>query len=283
MNRATLEITTMIGCPLMCNFCPQDTLRDAYGDDEKYMSLDTFKTAIDKLPSDVRVDFSGQAEAWVNPNATAMLRYALERGLTVAIYTTLYNWDSDTVDQVSDLMMKYPKQFENFSIHFPDNLGNMKGWKYSEEWEYACRVMLQVPQVAGIKFEAMTMSGQGEIHDDLSHLGIKLWNWQGHDRAGTLNKEQVKEQPITFVTEHTKPVTCSKTALFNQNVMLPNGDILLCCMDYDKKHVIGNLVTDTYEDLFFSDEMQRIITENARPCFTNESLCKSCTDARIVA
>ena len=47
MLNSTLEITTMIGCPLMCTFCPQDNLRDAYGTaDEKYMSLDTFKQAL---------------------------------------------------------------------------------------------------------------------------------------------------------------------------------------------------------------------------------------------
>ena len=56
MQRPTLEITTMIGCPLMCNFCPQDNLRDAYGKEaEKYMSLDTFKTVVDKLPKNCRI------------------------------------------------------------------------------------------------------------------------------------------------------------------------------------------------------------------------------------
>ena len=52
----------MIGCPLMCTYCPQDNLRDAYGDDVKYMTFDTFRTAIDRLPWDVRIDFSGMAE-----------------------------------------------------------------------------------------------------------------------------------------------------------------------------------------------------------------------------
>jgi organic radical activating enzyme len=283
MNRPTLEITTMIGCPLMCNFCPQDSLRDAYGDDVKYMPLDTFKTTIDKLPKDVRIDFSGMSEPWVNPDCTSMLRYALEQGYTVAVYTTLYNWDRDTVDQVSELLIEYSEQFETFCIHFPDEYGNMKGWKYNEDWEYACRVMIEVTRVAEVKFEAMTMSNQGNVHKDLQHLGIKLWNWTGHDRAGSLNKEQVKEQPIIFVTEHTKPITCSKTELFNQNVLLPNGDVVLCCMDYDTKHVLGNLVTGSYNDLFTGAEMTRILSENARPCYSSESLCKSCTDARILA
>ena len=28
-----MELTTMIGCPLMCTFCPQDALRTQYGVD----------------------------------------------------------------------------------------------------------------------------------------------------------------------------------------------------------------------------------------------------------
>ena len=30
-----MELTTMVGCPLMCSFCPQENLRDSYGDKEK--------------------------------------------------------------------------------------------------------------------------------------------------------------------------------------------------------------------------------------------------------
>jgi hypothetical protein len=117
-----MEVTTMIGCPLMCNFCPQDNLRDTYGrDDPKYMSLETFQTALDKTPWDIRIDFSGMAEAWVNPACTDMLKYTLESGRDVAIYTTLYNWDKETVDRVADLFIEYSNQIEVFSIHFPDH------------------------------------------------------------------------------------------------------------------------------------------------------------------
>ena len=282
MSRATLEITTMIGCPLMCNYCPQDSLRDAYGDDVKYMSLETFKTAVDKLPWDCRVDFSGMAEPWVNPDCSDMLEYALSSGRNVSIYTTLYNWDRATVGRVADLMSEYSAQFEVFSIHFPDAKGNMRGWKYSEDWDYALYVTNNVATMCNIKFEGMTMSDQGQVHPDLAHHGVHLYNWSGHDRAGSLNKEQVKEQPIVFITEHTKPITCGKTELYNQHVLLPNGDVVLCCMDYDNKHILGNLITQTYEDLFTGAEMQRILTENAKPCFSSASLCKSCTDARVI-
>ena len=283
MSRPTLEVTTMIGCPLMCNFCPQDNLRDTYGKEApKYMTLETFRTAIDKLPWDTRIDFSGMAEAWVNPECSNMLAYALERGHDVAIYTTLYNWDSATVDRVADLLSQYTPQIEVFSIHFPDEYGNMKGWKYSTEWEYAFRAMSAIVQHLGIKLEAMTMSDHGKIHQDLQHLGIQLYNWFGHNRAGSLNKEQVREQPVNFITQHTKPVVCGKAPGYDQTVLLPNGDVVLCCMDYDNKHVLGNLLQNSYEELFTGSEMQLILAENAKSCYSNKSLCKSCTDAKVV-
>lgn len=282
MQRPTLEITTMIGCPLMCNFCPQDNLRDAYGKtSDKYMSLDTFKTVVSKIPKNTRIDFSGMAEAWVNPAATDMLRHSLENGFNVAVYTTLYNWTEDTARDVLSLFAKYRNQVEVFSIHFPDEYGNMKGWKYSKEWESVFVLMSNSVQQIGIKLEAMTMSDHGKIHKDLQHLGIQLYNWFGHDRAGSLNKEQVKEQPVQFITKHDRPVSCAKTVNYDQHVLLPNGDIVLCCMDYDTKHVLGNLLTQDYVDMFTGSGMMALLRENVKPCFSNKSLCKSCTDAKV--
>ena len=65
-----MELTTMVGCPLMCSFCPQDNLRTEYGDKTKYMQLDDLHTVLKKLPSNTRIDFSGMAEPWANPACT---------------------------------------------------------------------------------------------------------------------------------------------------------------------------------------------------------------------
>ena len=279
MLNSTLEITTMIGCPLMCTFCPQDSLREGYGNDVKYMSLETYKQVIDELPEHYRIDFSGMAEPWVNPDCTAMLEYALTKGRRVAVYTTLYNWTREDVDTVAELMVEHAEQFDVFSVHFPDEFGNMKGWKYSEDWEYALRVVSAVAQHAKIKFEGMTMSNNGEVHKDLAHLNVKLWNWVGHDRAGSLPIEQVKEKPLLQAPRHDTPIRCGKTPRYDQNVVLPNGDVVLCCMDYDRKHILGNLKENTIEEIRRQEPFKALLKENAQSCFSNNSLCRTCTDA----
>jgi hypothetical protein len=284
MSIPSLEITTMIGCPLMCNYCPQDSLRDAYGDDIKYMTLEDFKKIVDRVPTDVRLDFSGQAEPWVNPACTDMVEYALQQGFKLAIFTTLYNWDETTVHRMGQLLLDYASQIEIFKIHFPDEKGNMRGWRPSAEWEYAYIGMRTVVQGAGIHYEAMTMSDDG-IHPAIRHLpGVGVshgWGVVAMDRAGTLDREKVKDQPLQLTPRHTYPIKCGKTDEYNQRVLLPNGEILLCCMDYAKMHVIGNLLTEhSYEDLDNTDEMQRILKINSSLEFSNETLCKSCTYAQ---
>src|SRR5258708_2848038 len=172
----SLEFTLMVGCPLKCTFCPQDTLRGIYGEtNAKYMSLEDFKAIIAKVPNHVRIDFSGMAEPWANPDATAMLRHTLERGFAMAIYTTLYDMSVEDGTVVVDLLKRHASQIEVLCLHLPDRNGNMRGWKYSPEYEANLRafIALGLTKVLG-HFEVMTMDHSNQIHNDLDHLGIKL-------------------------------------------------------------------------------------------------------------
>jgi radical SAM protein with 4Fe4S-binding SPASM domain len=287
MRTFNLEITTMIGCPLLCTYCPQDALKDAYGkEDVKYLSLEDFKTVVDKLdPTVLRLDFSGQAEPWVNPACTDMLEYALTQGFHVSIFTTLYNWKEDDVHRVGQLLLDHAEQVDIVKIHFPDAAGNMRGWRPSEEWNYAFAGIQTIVQAAGIHYEAMTMSDHG-VHPAIRNLpGVGVshgWGIVAHDRAGTLDHEQVKEQPMALQPKHKRPVVCGKNPRFNQGVLLPNGEVLLCCMDYEKKHVVGNLLTQTYDEVWRSDAVKRIYQLNALDTWTDQTLCKSCTDAKVL-
>lgn len=42
---------------------------------------------------------------------------------------------------------------------------------------------------------------------------------------------------------------CSRSEDFKQNVVLPNGDVYLCCMDYGLEHKLGNLLKTNFDDL----------------------------------
>ena len=51
------------------------------------------------------------------------------------------------------------------------------------------------------------------------------------------------------VERKTGKIECGWDNTFSRNVVLPNGDTYICCMDYSLKHYIGNLLTTNYENL----------------------------------
>ena len=102
---ATLEITTLIGCPLACTFCPQDALTVAYGSSsERMLSFEKFKIILNKLPSHVRIDFSGMSEPFANPSCIDMVALAAASKNPIAIYTTLAGLTRSAVDHLVELI-----------------------------------------------------------------------------------------------------------------------------------------------------------------------------------
>jgi hypothetical protein len=59
-----------------------------------------------------------------------------------------------------------------------------------------------------------------------------------------------------------------------QNVLLPNGDVTLCCMDYGLQHLLGNLVSGDYDALLRSDEFLRV--RKGLKDESEEILCRYC-------
>jgi hypothetical protein len=275
----SLEFTLMVGCPLKCTFCPQDTLRGLYGKNTKYFSLDDFKTVLGKVPKHVRIDFSGMAEPWANPDATAMLRHTLESGYNMAIYTTLYGMEDG--DAVIDLIRSHVAQMEVICLHLPDSNGNMRGWKHSAVYEANLLNFIRFG-LSGVlpRFEVMTMDAGGKPHQDLGHLGIQLGAWVGHTRAGNVGSAEVSGQAILDMPVKHGAVTCSFTPFYDQNVCLPNGDVVLCCMDYSLKHKIGNLMEQGYYEMYASGGLAQLMADNMDPTFSRKSLCKTCDRAK---
>lgn len=279
----TMEITTTVGCTLACTFCPQDKLLSAYkkGSD-KVMSLETFQRILDKVPTHVRINFSGLSEPWLNPLATEMLSIALEQNRPVAVYTTLQGMGVEDSIKVKNLLETYVDQVSLLCLHLPDSSMNMRGYKSSPEFLIALENIISLAK-GGIfpkeKLEIMTMDKSGQPHSDVAHLVTNLPEWRGHTRAGNISKT-LSEKIVALPTpRHNFSITCGKTPFYDHNVVMPNGDVLLCCMDYSLQNIIGNLLETDYWDLFSSPVMQKIRILNQKPEFSAESICKSCTTA----
>lgn len=265
----TLEITTCARCTVRCTYCPQDKLEAAYKDPTHRLDVDTFKyQVLDRLPTNVRVDFSGFVEPWLHPECTQLLLATLNRGFNVGIYTTLQGMNEP--DEVVRHIEQHASQVEVVCLHLPDAEGNMRGLKTNRSWWRALHAFQALRERGTIKrFESMAMG------DEAVRLlpDAELTRFVGVDRAGSLTRGDVAGQPIEEPVHHVGPTSCSFTPFYDQNVMLPNGDVVLCCEDYGLRHPIGNMFRQTWHEL----DRGHMLDANLKP--GGDTICKRCTRA----
>jgi hypothetical protein len=228
-NRPHIEITTAIGCPIQCRYCPQDVLKGAYKG-EKVLDLPKFIQICEKIPQDVDIHFSGMCEPFINLDAIEMVEYAAKKH-AVSIFTTLKGLNIPKYERLRELKFRW------FCVHIPDGQLNTKLKCNPEYLQLLRHVTNNQPEC-----EKFWFSVHGDYHPAVVPivLGYECENTM-IDRAGNLDLAWSK-------FDHSRPVRCA-CGSFNQNVLLPNGDVVLCCMDYGMKHVIGNLVSQDYGQL----------------------------------
>ena len=250
-----LEITTRLGCIVNCLDCPQTLLRKNYHG-RKEMALEDFKRAIDKVPAGTRIDFSGMCEPFTNKHCADMILYAAEKGFPLALYTTLQGATLEDYERLKDV------RYEVVTIHLPDKEGRSH-FKITDEY-------LEVLS----KWETNNYSCHGQIDDRvLPYIKNRNLITYMHDRAGN-----VECRPHKNLSPGSELTCCTSGKDMNHNVLLPNGEVLMCCMDYGMTGVFGNLFIQEYDAVLHSPEACAMRqTLNA-----GESICRHCSNAILV-
>jgi FkbM family methyltransferase len=262
----TMEFTTSIpaaGCVVDCAFCPQRTLVQAYSG-TKSMSMEDFKIAVDKLPQEVRVTFAGFTEPWLNRNCSDMVLYAHQKGHPVSVFTTGIGMSIEDIKKIKNIPFTTGPN-GGFCLHLPDEERIAKhpiSKKYLEVLEYIKSVQHEIKG-----FYVMSM---GPVHSDVKHIFSSAHTPEMWSRAGNLLGEAIIKPELAKIKDRfkhmdhgDKKMTCNCTERLYHNVCLPNGDVSLCCMDYGLKYIIGNLLTQEYDN----------IVPKPLSCFT---LCQRC-------
>jgi len=268
----TMEFTTSIpkkGCVVDCAFCPQRILERSYIDEERYLTLDNFKRAVDKLPQNVRVTFAGFTEPWLNKDCSDMLLYAHEKGHPISVFTTGIGMKVEDVYKIKNIPYHLGPN-GGFVLHLPDNERRAKHpitKNYIEVLEAFKEVYYEIQG-----FYTMAM---GSVHNDVKHLFPEAVVPTFWSRSGNLIKEATLKPELLnlqhdyrSVYHGEEPRTCGCDEHLYHNIMLPNGDVSLCCMDYSLKFIIGNLFEQSYEK----------IVPKPQSCF---DMCRFCENGVI--
>ena len=110
---------------------------------------------------------------------------------------------------------------------------------------------------------------QGIINHRVSFSSPKLV-----DRAGNIKKEEIAEN-----VRHEGKIVCVKSPKLQRNVLLPDGTLVLCCMDFGLEHEIGNLLYSSYDEIV-NGEILQVIKDKMKN--GGNILCRKCSVAKCV-
>ena len=220
------------------------------------MDFEDFKRALDKVPAGTRIDFSGMCEPFTNPHCTDMILYAASKGLPLALYTTLQG------ATLSDWYQLESIGFEVVTIHLPDKEGRSH-FNITDEY-------LELLSV----WNCGNYSCHGTIDDRvLPYIKNRNLITYMHDRAGNV---ECRPHRHIDTSQNLWCITSGKD--MNHNVLLPDGTVIMCCMDYGMTGIFGNLFEQSYDDVLYSEPACRMRTTLRK----GESICRHCTNAKPI-
>lgn len=244
-------------CPMACSYCPQQAAEQAYHG-PRLMSLATFMAALYHAPADIPVSFAGLAEPYLNNHCTRMIEIVHARGQRVYVYTTGCGMSDADVQALIE-MQPYRLVF-----HAPDAEGDMKLNVTPDYVERMTRLHDRVKSFQMLCF--------GSLPRSLSHMEGKMRHNGLHTRAGNVVH-------MTTPKQKHGPLRCGPAPDLKNNVLLPSGELLVCCMDYSIRHVIGNLAEESW-DAIHAGAKKAAFAELMR---SGDCLCRTCEFAEAAA
>ena len=270
---AKMEISTNVACRVQCDFCPQELHIKQYSSKNKLnnisygyptqMSLDTFKNCLAKIPKSVIISFAGYTEPWLNPDCSKMIIHAYENGYQIEVFSTLVGM------KLSDVELVKHVKFSIFHLHLPDEENIAKIAVNNDYLDVLKKVLDNIPNVTGMSM--------GNLPPKIKKtLDIDLLPDEMNNRAG--NVHFLKSNQKQF-----GPLVCARDTkldlldIVDDNVLLPNGDVALCCNDYGLQNIIGNLLELNYDSLYTNDKYQEF--HKKLKSQDSNVICRFCSEA----
>lgn len=265
----TLELTTHIGCKVNCKICPQKTLIERYFkiSDVKDLSLEDLKIVLDKLPKDIRIDFSGMCEPFSNSFCTEMILEVAKRNFKFCLYSTFEGVEIENLSRLKGL------NFDHICMHIPDTNQNSI---IPVTNEYLNKLYYILTNFRRIGFDC-----HGTVDIRLKEVFQRTgYNYDIINRESPPRSNKAGHIKGMYDINNIGKLKCKSSGRqLNSSILLPNCDVYMCCMDYGLKYKFGNLLTDSYEDLFKSESYRNIID-----CLDNnkECLCRHCSNSTLL-
>ncbi len=267
--RPLIQVTPKAGCSVNCRHCPQELFVNRYFSEPRaaMMSLADYKTCLDKTPENTIIEFAGFGEPFLNPDAAEMMRYTASTGREVNLFTTLVGMTEEIWEKIKNI------PFTMVVVHLPDTKQYAHIPLTGDYWKLL-QLMVNAKKVNGEPFIDLVNSQSTILPEALEAVKgkVKIADVQLIDRAGSLQSDELQHGGIPHGS-----LFCPTAARLDHNILLPDGSLVLCCMDFGMRHAIGNLLTESYEEIMQGKALQELREQMMAD--ESDILCRQCVRA----
>ena len=271
IDRCYIEITNT--CNLDCHFCPKHHRA------RRQLSAEEFDLLTDKVQGKVCfLYFHLMGEPLLHPLLPQFITMAREKG-----FKTVLTSNGTLLHRAMNLLDTLPHKVQ-LSLHSHES--NARG------------------ELSSYMEEVMTFATQAAAKGTC--IVLRLWNQGGRDKENEQVMDYIaqyvprpwKERPDGFrlcdnlylefdrkfewpsaePTSNKREVFCK--ALIKQIGILSDGSLVPCCLDHNGDVILGNLFTQSLEEILSSPRAQAMI-EGFQHHTASEALCQNCESALV--
>jgi sulfatase maturation enzyme AslB (radical SAM superfamily) len=244
-----LNVTATSSCKANCVYCPQDQFRSAMHGRPLHLSRQEFSELLPSLAgTHFRVvSFGGFTEPFDNPEIVDLLTITSKQTFVdeVHIYSTGEGFTPRIVEKLQPVRLAYVE----ISCHGFDTETYRRTRPFVDVAKVRDNMLFLFQNRNNIDRLTVSVTGPFGSPAALAELealciksGASFERRDLHSRAGLLRIGHERE------VLKSGPFRCAKFD-FGKPVLVPGGDLALCCQDFAMEYVIGNLHKQPFEEI----------------------------------
>ncbi len=273
---SSVQIQTSNKCNAACRFCPYEIT--SKNEDFQLMDWNLYKKIIDECSEhDVKTIHPFlMSEPLLNPNLDKYINYAKEKNqkTTINIFTngsllTKKNSEKLLNSKIDEVIFSfngatketYEKEMKNLDFEkTKERITNFI--KLAKEKKPSLQIAVHMLKLSIEQKEVEI------IKNYWNSLGVAVHLHKFENRGGNVSAEDaVSNQGV-------KKIPCSR--LFNQIYILANGDVILCCVDWKKEVILGNLKENSIKEVWNNNKYKNYQQKHLEGKYSELKLCNVC-------
>ncbi|MBS3088782.1 radical SAM protein [Candidatus Pacearchaeota archaeon] len=276
------NIESTNACGMKCLMCPRNHMTRKIG----FMNIELFEKIVKQLKWNSRVALHHFGDPLLHPKIGEMFKICNKYGIKSAISTNPSSLTKKTIEEIFDggldilhlsldgATKETYEKIRGGSANYQKALEGIELFLKEREKRNAKKpfTTIAIIKMKETKDEILAFEKKWRDRKGIDEVQVKEFiTWDG-----TMDEINKLQEEVSHKAKRTEYYPC--LWLWNKLTVLWDGRVVICCFDSDAKCVVGDLNTQTLEEIWNSEKMQKLREMHINNKFPNKHICSLCKE-----